>query len=204
MKIAGDIEGLERVTQGLRSAAPAMERATLSALNKTARSSRSYTVKRTAERYRVSQKALRKEIELIISRHGQRKARLRAAGSPGVPLYKFKPTPRRVPSTKRTKRGKYTPRGGISIAVRKDHARKKIKGAFVAQMRSGHIGVFRREKKRKLPIKELFGPSPVKMLDAEANYDALQQFSEKEMEKNIVHDANYFLRKYGVFPNFKE
>jgi hypothetical protein len=46
-------------------------------------------------------------------------------------------------------------RKGVSVAVNKGK-RVLVKGAFVATMRSGHTGIFRRDGKARLPIHELF------------------------------------------------
>jgi hypothetical protein len=42
--------------------------------------------------------------------------------------------------------------------------RTLVKGAFVATMKSGHVGIFRREGKARLPIKELRGSRPIDAL----------------------------------------
>ena len=44
---------------------------------------------------------------------------------------------------------------GVSVAINKGK-RTLIKGAFVATMKSGHVGIFMREGKARLPIKEAF------------------------------------------------
>ena len=46
-------------------------------------------------------------------------------------------------------------RRGVSVAINVG-ARKTIKSAFIATMRSGHEGVFMRRGKKRLPIKEAF------------------------------------------------
>lgn len=45
-------------------------------------------------------------------------------------------------------------RSGVSVKVNAAGGFKPIKNAFVAQMRSGHIGIFRRVGKKRLPIVE--------------------------------------------------
>lgn len=52
---------------------------------------------------------------------------------------------------------------GVSVEVNRGK-RTLIKGAFVATMKSGHEGVFRRTGKARLPIKELRGSRPVDAL----------------------------------------
>lgn len=52
---------------------------------------------------------------------------------------------------------------GVSVEVNRGK-RTLIKGSFVATMRSGHEGVFRRRGKQRLPIDELRGSRPVDAL----------------------------------------
>lgn len=52
---------------------------------------------------------------------------------------------------------------GVSVEVNRGK-RTLIKGAFVATMKSGHKGVFRRRGKARLPIDELRGSRPVDAL----------------------------------------
>ena len=52
---------------------------------------------------------------------------------------------------------------GVSVEVNRGK-RTLLKGAFVATMRSGHEGVFRRRGKGRLPIDELRGSRPVDAL----------------------------------------
>lgn len=52
---------------------------------------------------------------------------------------------------------------GVSVEVNRGK-RTLIKGAFLATMKSGHEGVFRRTSKARLPIKELRGSRPVDAL----------------------------------------
>jgi hypothetical protein len=54
-------------------------------------------------------------------------------------------------------------RKGVSVEVNRGK-RTLLKGAFVASMKSGHEGVFRRRGKARLPIDELRGSRPVDAL----------------------------------------
>jgi minor tail protein Z (GPZ) len=61
---------------------------------------------------------------------------------------------------------------GVSVEVNRGK-RTLVKGAFVASMKSGHEGVFRRRGKARLPIKELRGSRPVDALLHEGEADAV-------------------------------
>jgi hypothetical protein len=52
---------------------------------------------------------------------------------------------------------------GVSVQVNRGK-RTLLAGAFVATMRSGHVGIFRRRGKERLPIEELRGSRPVDAL----------------------------------------
>ena len=54
-------------------------------------------------------------------------------------------------------------RRGVSVAILKGERRKRLKGAFLQTMRSGHRGVFVRQGKTRLPILERKVISPVSM-----------------------------------------
>jgi hypothetical protein len=53
---------------------------------------------------------------------------------------------------------------GSGVSVRRWGAHK---GAFLATMRSGHTGIYRRVSKKRLPIAELYGPNVAKSFDKE-------------------------------------
>jgi hypothetical protein len=54
-------------------------------------------------------------------------------------------------------------RRGVSVAILKGAKRKRLKGAFLQTMKSGHVGVFVRKGKARLPIIERKVISPVSM-----------------------------------------
>ena len=78
---------------------------------------------------------------------------------------------RRIPLTKfphrQTKRG-------VSVEINRGQ-RTLIKGAFVATMKSGHKGVFRRQTTKRLPIAELLGSRPVDALLHEGEAEAVRE-----------------------------
>lgn len=65
-------------------------------------------------------------------------------------------------------------RKGVSVEVNRGK-RTLVKGSFVASMRSGHQGVFRRRGAARLPIDELRGSRPVDALLHEGEADAVAE-----------------------------
>lgn len=206
MEIYGDIDELEHQVKGLKVAKPAMEKALVSALNKTITSLRAEAVRMVFKEYNVKQKEIRKELKISRASPYRHKAMLRGEGSPGIPLMDFSPTPKKVPSTKRLKGGGYTPKGGIKVMVRRGQ-RKMVKGAFIAKMPSGHVGVFRRavdgrlgRRSRRPVIEERFGPSPLRIISADRYQIPLDDFAGETLDRNMAREADYFLKKFGVIP----
>jgi len=69
------------------------------------------------------------------------------------------------------------------------------KGTFIAGMKSKHSGVFRREGKARLPIRELWGPNPVSfVLDHADEYEAiLEQVADDMMLPRLLHEVDRLL-----------
>lgn len=66
--------------------------------------------------------------------------------------------------------------GGVSVKMRKDKPRKMFKGAFIATMpkssstqAAGHRGAMKRKTKKRLPIKELKGPTIYAVVNEKLN-----------------------------------
>lgn len=85
---------------------------------------------------------------------------VRLSGEP-VPLVAY-PLRKVKGKTGRRGMGPRSP-GGVSVEVNRGK-RTIVRGAFVATMRSGHVGVFRRQSLSRLPIRELLGSRPVDAL----------------------------------------
>ncbi len=121
------------------------------------RDMRSEARKRIAQRKRIKAKYISRALKLRRSGCGSDIASMSWAvivsGEP-VPLLAYP--------------GRQTKKG-VSVEVNRDK-RTVLKGAFVASLKSGHVGVFQRRAKARLPIKELFGSRPVDALlhDGEA------------------------------------
>lgn len=65
-------------------------------------------------------------------------------------------------------------RKGVSVEVNRGK-RTLVAGSFVATMKSGHKGVFRRQGKERLPIEELRGSRPVDALLHKGEADAVAE-----------------------------
>lgn len=122
-------------------------------------------------------------------------------GPPGLPMLAFVKGRKKAPSTRRTKGGGYTPKGGISVQVRRDKGKKKLKGGFIAKMKSGKVGVFKRSggktkdgKKDAIELK--YGPSPIGVLESGRYDQEIEEYSDKMLEKNLRNQVKQLLAKY--------
>jgi hypothetical protein len=105
---------------------------------------------------------------------------------------------------------------GVSVLVKKEKGRKVMPGAFIAQMKSGHKGVYWRDwhgdtapakgKKRtipyaklpamyRLPIRELFGPRAPDILENDPVMGAVLKKADERLHKNLQHELEYELSK---------
>jgi hypothetical protein len=74
---------------------------------------------------------------------------------------------------------------GVAVEVNKGK-RTLIKGSFVASMKSGHAGVFRRRGNARLPIDELLGSRPVDALLHEGEAEAVAERGAKSFGATFV------------------
>lgn len=217
--VAGNIDELRKLVHGFKGSELALEKATVSALNKTITSTNSFAAKKIADEYRITQKDVKKALELRRATLAKMEAEISSKGAPGIPLSDFSVTPGRVPSTIHKpgkeitvigKRGRplkgrhiarksdrYLPGKGINVMIRRG-SRKLIRNAFVVRLKSGHVGVFAKRSGKRLPVEELFGPSVVRILDSERYRKPIDDFAGQTMDKNMAHEAEYYLQREGV------
>jgi hypothetical protein len=85
---------------------------------------------------------------------------------------------------------------GISYKIKKGGKREIIKSAFIATMKSGHQGVFKRTGKSRLPIQEKFGPSIGLVFDrAKTVVRQVTQTAMSNLDKNIDAQVKYLLSR---------
>jgi hypothetical protein len=200
-------EDIDRFFPGVQVTEKVLQQASVSALNKSVVSVRAALVDAIFTEYNLKKKDIRAELNVRRADAKSLEAEIYGSGSPGVPLYGFSPTPKRSPSTRRLKSGAYSPKTGISVAVKRG-SRKKIAGAFIATMKSGHVGVFKRRERgtgnwwnafdKKQSISELYGPSPIKLASQDKYQTMLDDIAEDLMDKNFAHEAEFYMKKAGL------
>ncbi|GEB35304.1 hypothetical protein BPA01_48840 [Brevibacillus parabrevis] len=118
--------------------------------------------------------------------------------SKNLPLMRFKTNPGKVPKRRPAATKSAVRRVGLA----------PVRGAFIAQMRSGHVGVFKRMRSWRhkkvtrngktywsgLPIRELYGPSVPGMVGSRKVVEHVEQEAKRRMETRLDHEMNRLLR----------
>jgi len=101
------------------------------------------------------------------------------------PLSNFKFTPKnRMPPAK----------GPVITEIYKGAKKRQAAHAFVAQMPTGHIGIFERETEESLPIRQLPGPSVTGLFKANENvHNAVWDIIFDTFEKRVEHELTRLL-----------
>jgi hypothetical protein len=165
------------------------------AINKGLVTLRSVTTKNLSRILAVRQKDIRATFLIKKARFTRLEGSLQAAGPKAIQLYEFSPSPR-TPEAKK-------PRGGVSVRIRRDRGRIRVKGSFIARSKfSGKLSVFKRVRDdRSYPIRRLWGPAPMAYLLNDTEHpgtglllvDQIDEDFDGVMEKYLAHELEYEL-----------
>ncbi len=150
MMVTIDTEQIERATAILREIPGGVEKAQSRAINRALAATRTQVVKSIREEYNVKTRDVRETIKIHKATPTNPAGSVTSTGSM-IPLIKFGPRPS-TPGT-----------GGpgrpdLRVSVKKGES-KTNPGAFVARMKSGALGVYRRKTAKRHPIEQLYGPA---------------------------------------------
>lgn len=174
---AAHIERAEQLLKDIPGAAP---KAMSSAIQRAAETARTEAARKVREKYYVRHSDVISTIKIY--RVSALSANVVSRGH-AVSLSKFQVTPtrpqpkRKAPIVVRVKRGEGGP----------------VKHAFVAKMNSGHIGVFQRAGKRRLPVQELYGPPIPQMLGNPSVSEWVEQKAAEKLDERLDHEINRLL-----------
>ena len=97
-------------------------------------------------------------------------------------------------------------RKGITLALRKDRGRKLIPHAFIKTMRSGHKGVFIRQRVEeqragRLPIEEIFGPSLPAVIEQPEMFQPIEKELDQMLAQRVDHEVGFILDRFHAGAN---
>lgn len=181
----GDIK-LDRVTKLLAGIPDGVYRAVGSAIKRSARHGLTVGMRIVAEEYAISQGELKSRTRNIntIEKVGPGSYEI-TFGYRGnvIPLIRY--------DTRISNDGR------VATRVLRSNARQALDNAFIATVNS-HTGVFEREGKSRLPIKELFGPSAVQAFyERESTVDKMEDEVRATYESRIEHEITRVLNGWG-------
>jgi hypothetical protein len=156
-----------------------------SALNKIARSTRTFASSEIRKTYNIKKSDLDPNISVINANYQQAlwgghglRAILRVVGKP-LKLLFF---------------GARQTKTGVAVRVKKGQARK-IRHGFIRTMKSGHENVFIRTSKKRLPIRGLYGPRITQLFGSRHMKDKIQSFLSEAYPRILIQELKYHFSK---------
>lgn len=183
---ASALQQAEKLLQGISGAA---KKVALTAVKKTVRGAKRDAVQKVRERYTIKPAYINRTMSFI---NDDGSFGFKSKGRVNDLAY-FKHNPASVPRH-RPPRGKYL----YSQVIKGEGG--TIAHAFLAKMKSGHVGVFQRgghgTNSASLPIDKLSGPSVPQMLGSPTVSEFIQKRMEERLAVNVEHEVNAFLMGY--------
>lgn len=176
---ASQLRQADKVLQHIKGGTP---RALNAAINRTLSGMRTDMTQRVRQTYNIKAGDVRSSLKIRKSSLQTLRGEVQSTGSP-MRLIKFRVSPA-TPAPGRRK--------PIKAAVKKGSL-KPVSGAFVAQMRSGTIGVFSRKTSRRLPINMLYGPGVPTMLNEPEVNKFIQDKAEERLSQRFDHEVRRLL-----------
>ncbi|MCP4021574.1 MAG: hypothetical protein GY729_07015 [Desulfobacteraceae bacterium] len=163
------------------------ERGIKRAIDRAVKGVRTDAVKAVKKEYNVKPSLIRKSFRIDKS-GGILEATAIASGSK-IPLIDFGARPKKPEGRK--------PKAGVSVKVK--NTRKILKHSFIARMKkSGHVGLFQRRGKDRLPIDEKFSYAIAQMLDKPEIAKEIELNAQQRFSRSLNHEINYALQKAGA------
>lgn len=185
-----DARGIEQAQELLKDIPGATKKAVSTALRKSLRNAKKEAVKKVRERYTIRKAGY---VSRTIKMKVENMTGILSSKGPVNDLSYFKTNPKTVPK-RRPPKGKYL----YSQVVKGQGG--TIAHAFLARMKSGHVGVFQRAghgaSNASLPISKLAGPSTPQMLGSPSVTEFIAKKMLECMDKNLEHEIDAFLKGY--------
>lgn len=185
-----DARGIEQAQELLKDIPGATKKAVSTALRKSLRNAKKEAVKKVRERYTIRKAGY---VSRTIKMKVENMTGILSSKGPVNDLSYFKTNPKIVPK-RRPPKGKYL----YSQVVKGQGG--TIAHAFLARMKSGHVGVFQRAghgaSNASLPISKLAGPSTPQMLGSPSVTEFIAKKMLERMDKNLEHEIDAFLKGY--------
>lgn len=174
--------GLEKVDKILKDLPAKANQIKYRAVQRAALAGKTEAIKQAKNKYNLKTKEITKTFKLIKPTKDDPTSKLISTGK-RVRLIKFKVNPKTVPKKRKN----------IKVSVLKAQGLKTLKTAFIAKMQNGITGIFEREGKERLPVRQLYGPSVPQLFKDETIKTAIKERAKEALEERIVHELNRFV-----------
>jgi hypothetical protein len=195
-KITTNTQQTQLLQDALSNIPGAAKRAGAGALNSTGSSVRIESSRWIGQKYAIPVRDVQALLQVNRAKVSQDHLVAEVVDKPGkpVPMLKFVRGSKVAPSTRRTKDGGYTPAVGVPVLIKRKSGTTPLPGAFVAQMKSGHVGAFRRIEGSK-KISELFLSAPTHILKSEEYATKAEQHIDRILPEALAAQVDKELSK---------
>ncbi|MFY0521018.1 phage tail protein [Lysinibacillus sp. UGB7] len=176
-----NLRQVEYVQEIFRNTPQQVPKVVSRAINRSAHAARAQANRSVREHYNIKQRDVSSTIKVRTASPDNLTASIRSSGEP-LKLMTFRVSPNGPKKVKQ-----------VTVGVKKG-SRKRIKGAFVTGMNSGHVNVFTRVTKKRLPIRGHYGPSVPQMIGNESVVSVVENKAYDVLDKRLEHEINRLLR----------
>lgn len=182
-------EQIERVNLLLSGVPNGAEKAMNSVVQRVNSAVRTETLKGITSVYTISKQNVRAETTIKVETKKTDGGVVGTVSFAGykIPLYRFDVSPT-LPGQRTT----------VTARTMKGRTKTRFEDAFIARMRSGHIGVFERDKKERLPIREFPGHSTAQMAKNTVVLEQVEKKAQEVINKRMEHEITRILNGYGI------
>lgn len=168
----------EALSQGLKN------KATVRALNRVADMAKTAASKEIRQTYRIKARDLSAMLKVRKAsvRAIYLEAAVSASGRASIPIVGF--------AARQTKKG-------VTVSVTRGGGRKLLPGAFIATMKNGKVGVWDRQGKKRLPIKELFTIGVPYQFAARKTVEAMARIVRDKFPERLQHELDRELARFA-------
>lgn len=181
MKLRIDDRSMRRFVKTMPAAS---KRSVARSLNKAITQTRTLAAREVSSKRNILVGRAKREMRLVKASPARPSAAIVASGSP-ISIMDVKGAKRQT-------------KAGVKAKIDAGAAPHLFKGAFIAIMKSGHVGVFRRARDRSLPIKEIKLPSVSATMVQENIEDRLRLYAVPIYEKELIRLLNLEMTKAGA------
>lgn len=192
---------IESMLGALSSVEQGIEKAATRAINKTLKNGVTITARMVAGEFNVTQKEIKSQLRKVEATYSKMEGQLIFSGPRALPLIRYvvgskEPVPT-MPQYYKTALANRVK--GVKVKVKKASGISTLKSAFLAEMASGHVGVFERtDDDWSSPITEMYGTTYLSWLNTDLVADHLEEQVFERFEHHLEHEANFVLQQAGL------